>query len=205
MDVRSVIVGENPGLLAEIAAHRKLAKLGLGSVAPSVLTSTADAATTLTALRDAGYAPVHRASDGSIVVRNEKLPVAVAEPSDDDIRDLFEARPAVVQDPVEHAERLLNTPTTAPRALKRGALMNILPGNRSAPWMRLIWQLETGFPVWVSYQEPDGEKVKLLVSDPELHGDAIDVWCEDPGGYRRLELSRISPVKDAPDVDSALW
>jgi hypothetical protein len=205
MDVRSVIVGENPGLLAEIAAHRKLAKLSLGSVAPSVLTSTADAATTLTALRDAGYAPVHRASDGSIVVRNEKPPVAVAEPFDDDIRELLDARPAVVQDPLEHAERLLNTPTTAPRALKRGALMNILPGNRSAPWMRLIWQLETGFPVWVSYQERDGKKEKLLVSDPELHGDAIDVWCEDPGGYRRLELSRISPAKDAPEVDSALW
>jgi hypothetical protein len=204
-DVRSVIVGENPGLLAEIAAHRKLAKLSLGAVAPSVLTSTADAATTLAALRDAGYAPVHRASDGSIVMRNEKPPVAVAEPIADEIRQLFDARPAVVQDPLEHAERLLKTPTTAPSALRRGALMNMLPGNRTAPWMRVIWQLETGFPAWVNYQEPGGKKEKLLISHPELDGDAIDVWCADPGGYRRLEPSRISPANDTPEPDADLW
>jgi hypothetical protein len=204
-EVRSVIVGENPGLLAEIAAHRKLAKLGLGSVAPSVLTSTADAATTLAALREAGYAPVHRAADGSIVVRIEKPPVAVVEPIEDKIRQLLDARPTVVQDPFEHAERLLKTSTTAPSALRRGALMNILPGNRTAPWMRVIWQLETGFPAWVDYQEPGGKKEKLLISHPELDGEVIDVWCADRGEYRRLEPSRISPAHDTPMPDSDLW
>jgi hypothetical protein len=187
IDVRSVIVGDNPGLLAEIAAHRKLLKLGVALVAPSVLTSSADAVTTLAALRDAGYAPVRRASDGAVVVRDEKPLVAAAEPI------AIAARPDVVEDPLEHAARLLREPEPASRPLKRGALMNLMPGDRSAKWMRLIWQLETGFPVWVTYEEENGEKRKLLVSSPELHGETLDVWCDEPGGYRRLELSRISP------------
>jgi hypothetical protein len=188
-DVRSVVVGETPGLLAEIAAHRKLAKLGLTLVAPSVLTSTADAVTTLAALRDAGYAPVRRAADGSIVIRNEKSVLELPEP----VAISHNEAPVIDEDPLEHAERLLNERGAQPRPLKRGALMNLLPGNRSGAWMRLIWQLETGFPVWLVYEEDDGEKRKLLVAKPELHGDSIDVWCDKPGGYRRLELSRISP------------
>ena len=188
-DVRSVVVGEVPGLLAEIAAHRKLAKLGLTLVAPSVLTSTADAVTTLAALRDAGYAPVQRAADGSIVVRNEKSVLELPEPAAVSYHEPSTAD----EDPLEHAERLLNARGLPPRPLKRGALMNLMPGNRSGAWMRLIWQLETGFPVWLVYEEDDGEKRKLLVAKPELHGDSIDVWSDKPGGYRRLELSRISP------------
>ncbi|HEV7978091.1 helicase-associated domain-containing protein [Amycolatopsis sp.] len=190
IDVRSVIVGDNPGLLAEIAAHRKLLKLGVALVAPSVLTSSADAVTTLAALRDAGYAPVQRGSDGAVVVRAEKPVVAAVEPL------AIAARPGVVEDPIEHAARLLRESDSAPRPLKRGALMNLMPGNRSGNWMRLIWQLETGFPVWVTYEEDDGTKRKLLVSSPELHGETLDVWCDEPGGYRRLELSRISPGGD---------
>ncbi|MDT7724980.1 MAG: hypothetical protein QOI21_1556 [Actinomycetota bacterium] len=186
IEVRSVIVGDNPALLAEIVAHRKLVKLGVALVAPSVVTSSADAVTTLAALRDAGYAPVQRSSDGAVVVRSEKPVAAVTEP-------VRITRPNVVADPLEHAARLLREPESPPRPLKRGALMNLLPGNRSGVWMRLIWQLEAGFPVWVTYEEYDGVKRKLLVSSPELHGETLDVWCDKPGGYRRLELSRISP------------
>jgi hypothetical protein len=190
-DVRSVVVGENPALLVEIAAHRKLAKLGLHSVAPSVLTSTADAATTLAALRDAGYAPVHRSTDGSIVVRGEK-PAAVADPQGEVIPPIFDEPPIAAQDPLEHAERLLKAPTTTPRRLQRGGLMNVLRGRHSGEqWIRVIWQLEVGHPAWVSYEEPDGRKHELLISEPELHGDTLDVWCAELGEYRRLELNRI--------------
>lgn len=192
LDVRSVVMGDVPGLLAEIAAHRKLAKFDLRLVAPTVLTSSADAVTTLAALRDAGYAPVQRSADGTIAVRPAKAPVAAPEP-DDFTLPAFEERE---QDPLEHAERLLREPQKTSRPLQRGALMNQLPGNRSATWMRAVWQLESGFPVWIVYDEPDGGKRRLLIANPELHGDKLDVWCHDPGTYRELELSRIVPGND---------
>jgi hypothetical protein len=191
LDVHSVVVGESPSLLAEIAAHRKLAKFALRVVAPTVVTSSADAVTTLAALRDAGYAPLHRSGDGTIAVRARKVAVVTPEP---EFLELPE--PEAREDPVEHAERLLREPPTASRALPRGKLLSLLPGDRNHAWMRLTWQLESGFPVWLVYNEPDGGKTKLLVANPELHGDELDVWCHDPGTYRRLELSRIVPGQD---------
>jgi hypothetical protein len=191
LDVRSVVVGDSPSLLAEIAAHRKLAKFALRVVAPTVLTSAEDAVTTLAALRDAGYAPLHRSADGAIAVRATKVPVVTPEP---EYLELPE--PEAREDPFEHAERLLRDPRAASRPLPRGKLLSLLPGDRSNAWMRLTWQLETGFPVWIVYDEPGGGKTKLLVANPELDGDRLDVWCHDPGTYRKLELSRITAGQD---------
>ncbi|MGH8827925.1 MAG: helicase-associated domain-containing protein, partial [Jiangellaceae bacterium] len=76
VDVVCVVVGDDPVLMAEIAAHRKLAKLELHTLAPTVLGSAADSVTTLTALRDAGYAPVRQTANGRVVTRVERLPPA---------------------------------------------------------------------------------------------------------------------------------
>jgi hypothetical protein len=66
-----VIHGEDAALLAELAVHRKLAKLGLRQLAPTVLISRTPLAKTLAALRAEGYAPVAEAADGA--VRIEKV------------------------------------------------------------------------------------------------------------------------------------
>ncbi|MFH9353152.1 helicase C-terminal domain-containing protein [Kitasatospora sp. NPDC017646] len=61
-----VIHGEEPALLAELAAHRKLARLGLRQLAPTVLISQVPVDKTLVALRAAGYAPVAEKPDGTV-------------------------------------------------------------------------------------------------------------------------------------------
>jgi hypothetical protein len=191
LDVRSVVLGENPGLLTEIAAHRKLAKFDLRVIAPTVLTSSADAATTLAALRDAGYSPVLRAADGTIAVR--AAPVAPEAGEAEDF-DPFESPAEAFQDPLEHAARLLKDPYATGQPLQRGALLRIIPGNRNHAWMRAVWQLETGFPIWIVYDDPKIGPHKLLISNPELYGNQLDVWSRDPDGYRRLDLNRIAPA-----------
>ncbi|WP_370946021.1 helicase-associated domain-containing protein [Amycolatopsis sp. cg5] len=184
-DVGCVVVGEDPALLAEIAAHRKLAKLGLRAIAPTVLTSTMDAATTLAALRDSGYAPVHRADDGTVVIREERI----APPPEPEYALPSPQVPAKPEDPYAHADRLIAATGRPPKPLKRGALMNVFPGKRTAAWVRLILQLESGFPVIIGYQ---GET--LVVSDPELDGDYLDVWLPKLGEYRRLDVKLIMPT-----------
>ncbi len=49
-----VIHGEEPALLAELAAHRRLSKLGLRQLAPTVLVSRSPLQKTLDALRAEG-------------------------------------------------------------------------------------------------------------------------------------------------------
>ncbi|MFJ9774399.1 helicase-associated domain-containing protein [Kitasatospora sp. NPDC101157] len=61
-----VIHGQEPALLAELAAHRKLAPLGLRQLAPTVLISRTPPNETLAALRAAGYAPVAEQPDGTV-------------------------------------------------------------------------------------------------------------------------------------------
>ncbi|MEA2931766.1 MAG: hypothetical protein QOI56_551, partial [Actinomycetota bacterium] len=59
---------DDPSLLAEVVASRPARKLGLRLLAPTVATATAEAATVLTALRDAGYLPAEEGADGSLVL-----------------------------------------------------------------------------------------------------------------------------------------
>jgi hypothetical protein len=70
--VGCVVHSDDTALLAELAAGRSLAALGLTVLAPTVLTSTASPAQTLAALRKAGYAPL--SEDASGTVRIERPP-----------------------------------------------------------------------------------------------------------------------------------
>jgi hypothetical protein len=192
-DVASVVVGE-PAVLAELAAHRKLAKLGLRPVAPTVLTSTVDGTGTLEALREAGYAPTRHAADGSIVLPAPDRPeptVAVRDPGPGEL-------PA---DPADHAERLLATPASGP-ALLRGQLARAMSdryaGRLTPKQQQLCWQLEAGLPVDIAY---GGEH--LVIAYPELDGDVLDVWSLRERTYRRLELSRIELAQASTAVSLA--
>jgi XPB/Ssl2-like helicase family protein len=189
IDIASVVVGE-PAMLAELAAHRRLAKLGLRAVAPTVLTSTVDASGTLEALREAGYAPTRHAADGSIVLPAREL----AEPT------------VAVRDPVDHAERLLAAPASGP-ALLRGQLARAMSdryaGRLTTKQQQLCWQLEAGIPVDVVYRDDGAEPTRLVIAYPELDGDVLDVWSLGDRAYRRLELARIDLAQASTAVSRA--
>ncbi|MEV7093118.1 helicase-associated domain-containing protein [Amycolatopsis sp. NPDC051045] len=196
IDVASVVVGE-PAVLAELAAHRKLAKLGLRAVAPTVLTSTVDASGTLEALREAGYAPTRHAADGSIVLpaRDQAEPtVAVRDPEPGELPP----------DPAGHAERLLAAPVSGP-ALLRGQLARAMSdryaGRLTPKQQQLCWQLEAGLPADVVYRGDTTEH--LVIAYPELDGDVLDVWSLGERAYRRLELARIDLAQASTAVSLA--
>ncbi|MFF3249423.1 helicase-associated domain-containing protein [Actinacidiphila glaucinigra] len=69
---------EDTTLIAEVAAVRGLAKLGLRRIAPTVLISTAPPDETLAALRAAGYAPALEAETGTTVL--ERVPAQRSRP-----------------------------------------------------------------------------------------------------------------------------
>ncbi len=67
-----VIHGDEPALLAELAAHRALARLGLRQPAPTVLVSRSPLDTTLGALRAEGYAPVAETAEGTVRIERAR-------------------------------------------------------------------------------------------------------------------------------------
>lgn len=76
-----VIHGEEPALLTELAAHRKLGKLGLRQLAPTVLVSRSPIDATLAALRAEGYAPVAETADGTVRIEKTRPQRAAAVPT----------------------------------------------------------------------------------------------------------------------------
>ena len=63
-----VVHSDDVALIAELAVNRKLAKVGLRQLAPTVLVGRKSITVTLTALRAAGYSPVAEKADGVVQV-----------------------------------------------------------------------------------------------------------------------------------------
>ncbi len=191
--VGCIIQGSDPGLLAEIAAHRRLARLGLRLLAPTVLASAAPAERTLSCLREAGYAPVPVDDTGEITIRREPaggrlilLPGGrVAEL--DRIPVLVDPPP----DPREHAKRLL---------------VNGEPlGSGSHTWAvigRMATRLPTAQQSLLGFVVDRGVRALITLSDGvtatvshgELRSGVLDAWCEEAGDYLEFPLNEIASV-----------
>lgn len=73
-DVVAVMVSDDVALLAHILRDRKLAKLGLTQVAPTVLVGGSGGAATVTALRAAGYLPVLDSASSTVQIAASSRP-----------------------------------------------------------------------------------------------------------------------------------
>ncbi|ETK36070.1 helicase-associated domain-containing protein [Microbispora sp. ATCC PTA-5024] len=191
--VGCIIQGSDPALLAEIAAHRRLARLGLRLLAPTVLASAAAPAPTLDALREAGYAPVPVDDTGEITVRREPpggrlilLPggrVAELDPPG----ALLEPPP----DPREHARRLLVNAGSAGPGGQTWAVIGRMATRLPAAQQSLL-----GFVVDRDVRAlitlSDG--VTATVSHGELRSGVLDAWCEEAGDYLEFPLNEIASV-----------
>ena len=191
--VGCIIQGSDPALLAEIVAHRRLAKLGLRLLAPTVLAGSAPAATTLAALREAGYAPVPVDDGAEITIRRAPnagrltlLPggrVAELDPSP----SLLEPPP----DPREHARRLLVNGGSAGTGGQTWAVI-----GRMATRLPTAQQSLLGFVVDRDVRAlitlSDG--VTATVSHGELRSGVLDAWCEEAGDYLEFPLNEIASV-----------
>ncbi|WP_307871839.1 helicase-associated domain-containing protein [Micromonospora sp. U21] len=70
--VASTLVSDDTALLAQICADKRLDKLNLRLLAPTVLASQATTADTMAALRKAGYAPRQQNADGHDVIEKTR-------------------------------------------------------------------------------------------------------------------------------------
>ncbi len=177
----SVVVGDDPALLRELVGHRKLTKLGLWTLAPTVIGSRADSVTTLTALRGAGYAPVPRDIDGAVVV--SATTTSVAEPAED-------VAVTVVSefDPDRHARHLIATARQPVPIRKRG--FEFFTALRSHGDQSAIWMLSAGRPVLLTH----GERTDLVHS-AILQDDTLTVWNTATEQYEDLPIDGIDLVE----------
>jgi len=196
--VACIIQGSDPALLAEIATHRRLARLGLRQLAPTVLASSVPAERTLAALREAGYSPVPVDDTGEITVRREPagggklilLPGGrVAE---------LESTPIPIADPPpdprEHARRLLRARAREEPQGRTWAVIGRLATRLPTAQQSLLGSVvDRGTRAMITLT--DG--ITATISHGELRRNVLEAWCEEAGDYLEFPLSEISSVTAA--------
>lgn len=200
--VACIVQASDPVLLAEIAGHRRLGRLGLRLLAPTVLASAMPAGKTLAALRENGYAPVPIEDTGEITVRRARieeprggrlilLPGGRVAEFEQPPYSLFETPP----DPHEHAQRLLSAEGDAARQNGRtwaviGRMASRLP---TAQQSLLGFVVDRGVRAAITLT--DG--LTATISHGELHSGMLDAWCEEAGDYLEFPLADIVEVRGA--------
>ncbi|MBT2478574.1 helicase C-terminal domain-containing protein [Streptomyces sp. ISL-94] len=209
-----VIHGEDPALLTELAAHRKLAVLGLRPLAPTVLVSRSPLDATLAVLRAEGYAPVAETADGTVRIE-KKRPQRAAAPvptprragtgADRPNAARHTAKKPAGVDPNALAARLLTTPPTTPDPDPFGSGVPFGTDTEEiVAWYakqlsytdvrQLAHAIDTGTPITVEYVATSGNRTVRTLSRLELDPPYLEAWCHLRDDERVFTLSRIHSV-----------
>lgn len=211
-----VIHGQEPGLLAELTSHRKLAELGLRQLAPTVLLSRTPLERTLAALRSAGYAPVAETADGAVRIerttrRRAATPVppprlpsggAALRSADDRARQA----PATADTSIL-AARLQAAPPTTPQPDPYNGVPfgsdteEIIAGYARQLSLTDVRQLahavNKGQAITIEYVAASGNRTVRTISEIELDPPYLYAWCHLRNDERVFTLSRVHGVMPA--------
>lgn len=209
-EVACCLRSDDPALLAQIAADRRLRGLGLRVLAPTVLAGARPLAETLAGLREAGYAPVAERSDGTAVLEQARPHRAAGarSPARRVSREAgspgaartaaapAQSRSAEPVTPETLARTLLAKPdSVAPPASKslyavRDAARQLSDG----PARILAHAIDTGSPVRIDYVNQAGNVTSRVIEDIDLSGTMILAWCRLREDERMFNLGRILAV-----------
>jgi hypothetical protein len=209
-----VLHGDEPALLAEIAAHRGLAKLGLRQLAPTVLVSRSPIDMALAALRAEGYAAVAETAEGTVRIdrtRPRRAAPPVPAPRGTSGRSSFRItatvaaeRPAAV-DPNAVATRLLAAPPTLPEPAPFDGGVPFATDTEEivAGWAKLLpytdvrqlaHAIDTGQAMTVEYVATSGDRTVRTLSRLALDPPYLEAWCHLRNAERVFTLSRIHGI-----------
>lgn len=208
-DVVALVRGDDEALLAQAAADRSLRALGLVLVAPTVLSSTADAATTVQALRAAGYLPVVEDADGAVQVpRRPETPAAQRRPSPlrPSTADRGTGEDAPTDGTAAHdvdallhevATSLLGGTPTGP-VDERERLLRLAAPQLPTGQARLLLHAEgAGGAVVLTYRSSSGRITTRAVSELRFRGRTLVGWCHLREDERAFSLERVLEVQPA--------
>ncbi|WP_079171562.1 helicase C-terminal domain-containing protein [Streptomyces sp. CC53] len=212
-----VLHGDEPALLAELAAHRRLAKLGLRQLAPTVLISRSPLDTTLAALRAEGYAPVAETDQGTVRIekaRPRRAAAPVPAPRSSRARGggrtgaTSTAKEFATLDPSALATRLLAAPATTPEPTSFDGEVPFATDTEEivAGWAKrlpysdirqLAHAIDTGQAITVEYLATSGSQTVRTLSSLDLDPPYLEAWCHLRDAERVFTLSRIHSVMSA--------
>jgi len=200
--VSSYLRCDEPGLLAEVVATRKVAPLGLRTVAPTVAVSAAPLTKVLELLRAAGFAPAAEASDGAVTIARaprHRVPApprtASRTPSSGQTLP-----PGHAVEAVARLRRLDRRRAPAPEGRRASlATHGDLVMGTTAVLARLHEAVRSSELLWMSYVNAEGRASERIVHPIMFVGGHLTAFDEESGEKRSFALSRIQALAAVAD------
>jgi len=185
---------DDENLLAEAVKDRRLAKLNLRRLAPSILISEATLEETIKLLRANGFAPVAEASDGGVLLHapkakrfagRAKLPRMLQEPTP--------PSPSLI----EAALRALRAGDRASSATRTAPTLNRTPSNPTSETVEaLMAASKHGGTIWIGYADTDGGVSNRIVEPAAIASGYLTAFDHGTGTLRRFAIHRITGVAE---------
>ncbi|WP_173040909.1 helicase-associated domain-containing protein [Phytohabitans flavus] len=197
---------EDTALLNEIVADRRLRALGLRQLAPTVLAAAAPLQDVLSALRNAGYAPVAEADDGTPIVeraidhRASASPPHQARAKSPAKRRTAKPRQAAARpEAADLVRKLLAAPdeTLIPLTPSLEAVRRSATNLTTSEARILAYAIDHRQPVTISYVNRDGNPSNRTIDNIELTDGSLLAWCRLREDERWFNLKRIIAVEPA--------
>jgi hypothetical protein len=194
--------GEDEALVNEVLADRRMGPMALRRLAPTVLATSHSASRLLSALRDAGYAPVPEDAGGAAVLTRPTAPRAPARtpprgarPDDFDPPHLRGARLAGVVEQIRVGERLARATRRAPvaRALLDADGVPVTASQAHTQALAVLQQaVREHVRVWVGYVDAHGSAASRLVRPVSMSAGYLRAEDERNETLHTFALHRIT-------------
>lgn len=185
---------DDENLLAEAVKDRRLAKLNLRRLAPTILISEATLEETIKTLRTHGFSPVAEASDGGVLLHAPKAKRASVRPKPP--RMLVDAVPPSPS-LIDAALRALRAGDRASIATRTAPSLARTPSNPTSETVEtLIAASKHGGAIWIGYADTDGGVSNRIVEPASISGGYLTAFDHGTGTLRRFAIHRITGVAE---------
>jgi hypothetical protein len=185
---------DDENLLAEAVKDRRLAKLNLRRLAPTILISEATLEETIKTLRTFGFSPVAEASDGGVLLHAPKAKRAAMRPKP----------PRMLVDPTPPSPSLIDAALRALRAGDRASIatrtapsLARTPSNPTSETVEaLVAASKNGGTIWIGYADTDGGVSNRIVEPTSISSGHLTAFDHGTGTLRRFPIHRITGVAE---------
>jgi len=185
---------DDENLLAEAVKDRRLSKLNLRRLAPTILISEATLEETIKTLRTHGFSPVAEASDGGVLLHSPKAKRASVRPKTP--RMLVDATPPSPS-LIDAALRALRAGDRASIATRTAPSLARTPSNPTSETVEaLVAASKHGGTIWIGYADTDGGVSNRIVEPASISGGHLTAFDHGTGTLRRFAIHRITGVAE---------
>ncbi|HUW77606.1 MAG TPA: helicase-associated domain-containing protein [Candidatus Nanopelagicaceae bacterium] len=185
---------DDENLLAEAMKDRRLSKLNLRRLAPTILISEASLDETIKTLRTHGFSPVAEASDGGLILHAPKVRRAAIRPRSP--RMLIDSAPAN-DSLVDAALRAIRAGDRASIATRTAPSLARIPSNPTTETVEALLEAsKSGGTIWIGYADTDGGVSNRIVEPASILGGHLTAFDHGTGTLRRFAIHRITGVAE---------